>query len=264
VFINIDRVWKEIKSNESKILSKEFMLILLPTLIFTIILLIQYFYSDLLMDFSHRFFIPTLPVLLLLLAVLLNIGFKNLRILSISNPLTSKVYIILLVFFFYLHFQSLIPDMKKEVNLATRMKSLLDEVHIPTGKYINKHFNKYSTLLVHADAGAIPYFAKLKTIDFGGLNDDYLSHRNTLSEKQIIDYFFNANADVLAITSFNRNKLERKGGSLNWDTLKNTLKDKRFNKYTLVKIFSWSVRSYYEFVFVKNEIYNKKFTDKDK
>ena len=264
VVINIDRVWYEIKNNGSDTLSKEFMFILLPTLLFTIILLLQYFYTDLLMDFSHRFFIPTLPVLLILFAVLLNIGFKNLSNLSISNPLTSKVFIILLICFFYLHFQSIIPDMKKEVNLNTRMKLLLYEVHIPTGKYIEEHFNKNATLLVHADAGAIPYFAKLKTIDFGGLNDDYLSHRNRLSEKQMIDYFFNVNADVLAITSFNRNKLERKEGSLNWNTLKNTLKDKRFNNYTLVKIFSCSVWTYYEFVFVKNEIYKKRFTDNEK
>lgn len=264
IMINIDKVWKEIKNNESEILSKEFLFILLPTLLFTIILLLQYFYTDLLMDFSHRFFIPTLPAFLILFAVLLNIGFKNIKNLTISNPLTSKAYIVLLVYFFCLHFYSIIPDMKKEVDLASRMKILLDEVHIPTGKYIQKHFNKNLSLLVHADAGAIPYFAKLKTIDFGGLNDDYLSHRNNLSDKQIIDYFFAVNADVLAITSFNRNKLERKKGSLNWDTLKLTLEDKRFTKYTLVKIFSCNVWTYYVFVFVKNEIFKRKFADWDK
>ena len=202
IAINIDRVWKEIKNNESEILSKELLFVLLPALLFTIILLLQYFYTDLLMDFSHRFFIPTIPVFLILFAVLFNIGFKNLQNLTISNPLTSKAYIILLVYLFCLHFNSIIPDMKNEVDFASRMKTLLDEVHIPTGKYIQQHFNKRMTLLVHADAGAIPYFAKLKTIDFGGLNDVILSHRNKLSKRQIVDYFFDVNADVLAITSF--------------------------------------------------------------
>ncbi|MCZ7610106.1 MAG: hypothetical protein M5U17_08040 [Ignavibacterium sp.] len=142
------------------------------------------------------------------------------------------------------------------------MKLLLDEVHIPTGKFIQENFSENSILLVHADAGAIPYFAKLKTIDFGGLNDDYLAHRNKLSDKEIIDYFFNVNADVLAITSFSKNKLVRKDNSLNWDTLKNILKDKRFKKYTLLKIFSCSVWTYHEFVFVKNEVYKEYYKNK--
>ena len=264
ILINIDKIWAELKNNVNDTLSKEFLFILLPTLLFTIILLLQYFYTDLLMDFSHRFFIPTLPLFLILFAVLLNIGFKNLQNLSVSNPLTYKTYIFLLICLFYLNFNLLIPDMKKEVELASRMKILLEEVHIPTGKYIQQHFNKHMVLLVHADAGAIPYFARLRTIDFGGLNDDFLSHRNKLSKQQIIDYFFNVNADILAITSFNRHKLERKEGSLNWNTLKYILKDKRFSKYTLVKIFSCNVWRYYEYVFVKNDLFNKMFTKNDR
>lgn len=264
LLINIDRVWKEIKNNDNDILSKEFMFILLPSLIFTLILLLQYFYTDLLMDFSHRFFISTIPVLLILFAVSLNIGFKNLSYISVSNPLTYKVYIILFICFFSLHFYSIIPDMKDEVKLAIRMKILLDEVHIPTGRYIKEHFNKNSTLLVHADAGAIPYFAKLKTIDFGGLNDDYLSNRKKLSGKQIIDYFFDVNADVLAITSFKKNKLEREEGSLNWESLKEILKDERFKNYALVKIFSSDLWNYYEFVFVKRELFEIIFSGKNK
>ena len=257
-------MWEEIKNNGNKILSKEFLYVLLPTLIFTIILLFQYFHSNLLMNFSYRFFIPIFPILLIILSVLLAIGFDNIKKLSLLKPLTSKGYIILIALLLFIHFDLIISDFKKEVILDMKKKTMLDNVQIPAGKYIEANFSKDLILLVHADAGAIPYFSKLKTIDFGGLNNSFLSHRNKLSNKQIIDYFFKVNADVLAISSFSKGKVERNHMSLNWDTLRLILKDKRFNRYTLVKIFDAYVWHYYVFVFVKNELANKKFYNNSK
>ena len=79
----------------------------------------------------------------------------------------------------------------------------------------------------------------------------------------MIDYFFDVNADVLAITSFKRDKLERKEGSLNWNTLKYTLQDERFTNYSLIKIFSCNMARYYEYVFVRNDLFHKMFKEKN-
>lgn len=264
LFINIDKVWIEVRTNKNKMLSKEFLYVLLPTLIFTILILFQYFHSNLLMNFSYRFFVPIFPILLIILSVSLTIGFDNIKELSLLKPLTSKGYIILIALLLFVHFDLIIFDFKREVILDMKKKTMLDNVQIPAGKFIEANFSKDSILLVHADAGAIPYFSKLKTIDFGGLNDSFLSHRDKLSKRQIIDYFFKVNADVLAISSFSKDNVERNHMSLNWDTLGLILKDKRFKRYTLVKIFDAYVWHYYVFVFVKNELLNKKLYNNSK
>lgn len=137
------------------------------------------------------------------------------------------------------------------------MKTLFEEVHIKTGKYLNENFSSELKVLTHADAGAIPFYSKLKTIDFGGLNDEYLSNKSKLTNQQIIDYFFEVDADILVITSFSKNKIERVEGSLNWDTLKLTIDDERFSNYKLIKIFETPSWKYYEYIYIKNELYNK-------
>ncbi len=263
ILINIDKTWKELKNKSSKLLPKELLNTLIPAILFFIILLVQYFHSNLLMNFSHRFFLPLFPFLLILFSTILNFGYNNLAEIKSSKPLTYKANFILLIIILILHLISNIKIFKDEVLYTSKMKTLLEDIHIPAGKFINKIFDNDLTLLVHADAGAIPYFSKLRTIDFGGLNDVYLSHKAGLSEKQIVDYFFDVDADILAITSFNKNKILRKKGSLNWDTLEQTIEDERFKNFTLVKIFETDVWTYYEFIFVRNELlykYNSKLT----
>jgi arabinofuranosyltransferase len=257
IMLNVDNVWKEIKERGNEIFSKQFLIIFLSLFIFSLVIIVRYLYSDLLMDYSHRFFIPLIPICVLFIIKLFDLGFSNLKGISISNPLTSKVYILIAFVIVYFYFNSIIPKMKEEVEKASKMGQLLEDVHIKSGKFISTNFSKDNLLLVHADAGAIPYYSGLKTIDFGGLNDIYLSHRNELSNKEIVDYFFYVNADVLAITSFYKYKLERRKGSLNWDTLNMILKDERFKQYKLIKIFETSVWSYYEFIFVKKNLFDK-------
>jgi hypothetical protein len=211
-------------------------------------------HSDLLMNYAFRFFVPTIPLFVILIALLLNYGYKNLRELSQKYKLTHKMFLVLIIYFSVLHLMNITSDLESQVVRAAKYKTLIENVHIPAGKYIFSNFGADKKLLVHADAGAIPYYSRMETIDFGGLNDDYLSQRNKLNDQSMIDYFFDVNADILSITSNFKNKIQRDESSLNWTTLKKTLMEERFGNYTLVKIFETNSWNYYQFVFIKNEL----------
>ena len=255
--LNLDNFWQEVKEERSKVLSKELLTVILAGIIAIVIISWQYLYTDLLMNFSHRFWVPFLPVLFILFAILADIGFKNYKLAHTKNPISFKVYSFILILLIVIQTGKVTREFKSEVNYSWKMKNLIENVHVKTGQYIHQHFKGKYTLLVHADAGAIPFYAKLRTIDFGGLNDEYLSHKSDLSKKQIVDYFFDCDADVLAITSFRPDKIERSQGSLNWETLKLVISDPRFKEYSIVKKFGTPMWNYYEFVFVKNSLAQK-------
>ena len=256
LLIDIDKVWESIKKDEVKIISKEFLTILLAVIIFSAILILKYVNTDLLMNYSNRFYVPLIPAFLIVLAVFLDIGGRNLKKVSVESPMTYKVYIAGICFLLIFQTGKIVNGFKHEYREAAGLRTLIENVHIQAGKYIHDHFNKDYTLLIHADAGAIPYYSGLKTIDFGGLNDEYLSHRSSLNKHEMVDYFFKVNADILVITSFKSDKIERKAGSLNWETLEMTINDPRFKQYSNIKTFSTPTWHNYQMLFVRNDILN--------
>jgi hypothetical protein len=103
-------------------------------------------------------------------------------------------------------------------------------------------------LIVYGDAGAIPYYSKLRTVDFGQLNDEYLARRRPdLAARS--EYFFSRNAGVAVITSYRKDKLERD------KELEHITRDPRFNRFALVKVFeSGCNRDYFEFVYFRKDM----------
>ncbi|NOX19313.1 MAG: hypothetical protein GXO87_13665 [Chlorobi bacterium] len=255
---NLDKIWNKLKSGNFAPLSIEFLYVFLPLILFSFIITFTYFFSDLLMNYSNRFFIPVFPALLLTLALALELGIQHFKEFSKSAPLTVKAYIILVLILTFFQFKVIVSQFERQTNISFKLKVLLEDIHIRAGKYIFDHYDKNSTLLVHADAGAIPYFSKVKTvIDFGGLNDETLSHKGKMNDLQKVEYFFKTDADILVMTSLNKRKLERPETSLNGNTVAMIVKDKRFKKYTFVKKFSSPFWNYYEFLYVKNELAKK-------
>ena len=202
------------------------------------------------MNFSHRFFVPFFPILLVSLAILLNIGLENFQNLSKINPFTYKFYFFVIIIFVIVHFVNIISSFKKEIISTDRNMNLTEAMEISVGKFIGNNFNQNKTLLVYTDAGAIPFYSNIRTVDFGGINDKFLSHIANLSKRQIVDYFFSVNADILSITSYNINRLQL-NESFDWDVLKLIKSDTRFKKYKLIKVFGTPSWGYYQFVFTK-------------
>jgi len=259
ILSNVDKIWAKIKSGGFKPLSEEFLYVFLPMILFSFAVIFTYFFSDLLMNYSNRFFIPVLPTLLVILALLLELGYRHFQEFSKLAPITVKTYIILIFILWFVHFKIIKESFDFETEHAFRLKYMLEDIHIPAGKYIHDHYDQNLKLIVHADAGAIPYFSKVKTvIDFGGLNDETLSRKGKLNDTQKVDYFFETDADILVMTSLTENKLERPQTSLNGNTVKMIAEDERFKRYRFVKKFESTFWRYYEFLYVKKDLREKK------
>jgi arabinofuranosyltransferase len=223
--------------------------------VFVLVVFVFYALSELIMNFSHRFFMPFFPLLLVFLAVLFDLGAANLAHVR-SQP--HARYRRLRLSFAVLALALILPKPALEYPLAlvgqmrfTRdMKNLLSHEHIPAGQFIAAHLPESEWLIVHDDAGAIPYYAGLKTVDYGRINDRYLA-RHTLSDQEIADYFYGYNAGVAVFTSTDWENLVRPKADA-------IIRDARFGRYTLAQKFRTpGYEDYYEFVYLRNDLFEQ-------
>lgn len=140
----------------------------------------------------------------------------------------------------------------KEVHSAAAYDQLLELVHVPAGKYLRERVPPEEWLVVVLDAGAIPYYSKLKTIDFGGLNDEFLSKRRhrKIPKSEQADYLFSVNPGVVVFTSKRPDRIDKKRAR----RFANLLEDARFERYELVARFSPSSHKYYELVYLRRDL----------
>ncbi len=235
-----------IKEYIKNLIAEKSAMIYAVAVIFTLISFLKYLKTELMMNFSHRFFVPFYPILLILFGSLLMIGIKNWQQsvnLSQKRILRPLILILIIVFMISNYFQ-----LKNEINTTVAYRQLLAEVHIPAGIFLKETIPPEEWLSVYIDAGAIPYYAGLKTIDFGKLNDETLATGN-FSQSELADYFFSKNPGAAVFTS-----------SV-WDSLDNSrraydiIRDKRFTNYKLVKKYqSKAVKNYYEFIYLRNDL----------
>ncbi len=221
-------------------------------LLFAGIVLVQYLRSNLVMNFSYRFYVPIYPIALLALAWFLSPSFEATRLHRYDRTWTYVLVLcglcILLVTQVVFQMEWLIT---KEIPFTSQYETTLSEMHITAGKYLKRRVPVSEWLVVHIDAGAIPYYSGLKTIDFGGLNDEYLAHNKEVSLQKRVDYFFSKNPGAVVFTSYN------------WDCIDHgpeadaITSDPRFENYALVRRFGNSIgRNYFEFVFLRRDLLN--------
>src|SRR3989338_3153881 len=136
--------------------------------------------------------------------------------------------------------------------MARQQIILHEDEHNAIGKELGALLPPAETIIVYMDAGAIPYFSRLRTIDFGELNDEILAS-HTLSPEERIDYFFSHNAAAAVITSINT---ERVRGS---EEAERIIDDSRFQNYVLYKRFVQRDPAIinYEFVYLRKDLYEK-------
>jgi len=220
-------------------------------IVFTLILMGYYLRSNLGMNFSYRFYAPLYPVALLSLASILSPSLDAIRSHSRTRPCTFRcVYvglclILLIQTGFHMKWFYL-----KEMPYASGYKTLLQEEHRTAGLYLKQRVPASEWLVVHIDSGAIPFYSGLKTVDFGGLNDEYLAHHKAGSLEDRVNYFFSKEPGVLVFTTYDWNRMNH-GKEV--DAI---IADPRFGNYALVKKFGSSStwKDYYEFVFLRRDL----------
>lgn len=248
--------------------------LVIAVLAFVLVSLYLYSVSDLIMNYSYRFFVPFYVLTILAVGAVMLGPRMNPKMIVIAVILVSIQV-------------SFNIDRKRTVeiqNTASSHYGLLEDCHIAVGEYLRNHLPQDEWIVVHADAGAIPYYSKLKTRDFGRLNDEYLSRnfpikwevvrRDKKPKKEdegeaeskardkeeieiddpeliddLVDYFYSGLPGALVFTSYSFRAI-RHGSEPIW-----IVSDNRFNNYTLVKKYRSSARNhYFEFLYIRNDL----------
>lgn len=206
---------------------------------FTAACLITYLSSHLVMNYQYRFFVAFYALAILALGLILLRAERNAR--------TVLLALVLIV-------PQLMINTDRSVISYSRLyasghQQLLEDEHIPLGNYLREHVPPNEWLVVHKDAGSIPYHSKLKTVDFGRLNDEFLATGNP-DREAVIDYFFERNPGAAVFTSTSYEMLEHGEEA---DAIK---RSRGFNlNYTLVARYSCRRRKrYYEFLFLRRDL----------
>ena len=252
-------------------------------LAFVMVSLGLYLYSDLVMNYAYRFFVP-LYVLALLAVGGIMLGVKtNLKTLIITVVILAT----------QVSFNTDRRALSKLQRHFSSYDKMMKECHVKIGHYLRNHLPTDEWLVVHSDAGAIPYYSKLRTRDFGRLNDEYLSRnfpakleivRRKSNEAQsaawknpsaiiqngeetetttqteiddLVDHFYSTRPGVLVFTSYSGKTL-RHGPETKWIS-----SDHRFDDYRLLEIYQSSARrDYCEYLYIRNDLVDYIYTGK--
>jgi len=132
------------------------------------------------MDDAYRYYVPLIVMGgIVFLYFIKNTGYR-------VNNITIIIILITLVSF---RINDLHTAWKKDINWNALSYHVSGEAiadglasgHIKLGKWLNKNADSNATIVVH-DAGAIPYFSKLKTIDVWSLCDKEMLDLNILDK----------------------------------------------------------------------------------
>ena len=218
---------------------------------FMTIVTLQYCRSALIMNFSHRFYVVFLPLLLLCLAIVGDSGLKNLvnaARTSKGGPRPLKQFLILAAAVQTVLYAGLLGY---EIREAHRSRIRSDSLRLPAADYLLATLPPDESIIVCIDAGRVPYLTGFRTIDFGGLNDEKLG-REGLSDREKADYFFEVNAGAAVFTSYD------------WERVVHTppsnavVGDARFGRYILGKKFrpdpGGDNRPYFYFVYLRKDL----------
>jgi arabinofuranosyltransferase len=225
--------------------------VLVPAVIvgFVLVLAGQYAYSHLRMNYSYRFFVPVFPALLAIAGVLASAAYASLRSSGAGRAVRVAVALLLVAAVGYQASRGY-AGLRPEINFAAYQEDVLDNEHVPAGKFLKEVVEPSEWLVVVIDAGAVPYFSELKTVDFGGINDEFLSKRHvTKPTKQVqSDYFFSRNPGAVVMTSYSADRVQTR-------RFKYILQDPRFQEYRLVRAFgNPGSTGYNQFVFLRRDI----------
>ena len=251
--------WSSVKMNKR---------IIIGVAIFSAIAIVNYLSCELVMNYSYRFFIP----------------FYVLVVLTVGGILARTKVDLKVVLLVALLIVPQVTQGRKRIGkikeYAKTHYNMLQEEHIEAGKFLRDNIPPEEWIIVHSDAGSIPYYSKLKTVDFGRLNNEYLARnypyletkqhfskvRISSKEKkkesdvqdeikveyhfeEIVDYFYSFNAGAIVFTSYDFDRVSH------GPEARHIIEDNRFTHYALVKKFrSNARRGYFQFVYVHNDL----------
>jgi arabinofuranosyltransferase len=207
--------------------------------LFILIVAAQYARSALIMNFSYRFWAPFLPAALALLAATASLAWPPPR-----RAVWAAAALVAL------QLAGHVVLTPREWRFAEQTERLLADEHRPVAAFLRERVPPGETIVVVVDAGAIPYYSGFRTIDFGGLNDEFLARRfvDRVPPRRVVDYFFSHDAAAAVFTSSE------------WDRVVGpepapVVDDPRFERYVLAARFrSDAFPEYFEHVYLRRDL----------
>ena len=139
----------------------------------------------------------------------------------------------------------------EHVDYAEGYYELLTEENAAAADWITRHIPADERLAVYLDAGIVPYRTRMKTLDLGRLNDEFLARPDVL-DTETAQYVFESDPGVFVITSTDWYKLVYN------DRLEAVTTHPGFKRYRLAKKFRPAaprIRSkYFQFVYVREDL----------
>ncbi len=218
--------------------------------LFSLVTIYQYLRSNLLMNFSYRFFVPLYPIALIILSWLLSPTLENNGVQTSTRLRQHKIILFGMCTIFLIQTALHVKwFFGKEIPLVRMHQISNSEMNCQAGLFLKFRVPAYEWLIVHIDAGAIPFYSGLRTIDFGTLNDEYLAHHKEASMEERVDYFFQKKPGAVVFTTYEWDRVNH------GPEAKAIISDSRFKAYGLVRKFGNSIGlHYYEFVFLRKDL----------
>lgn len=217
---------------------------------FTAICILQYARTALEMNFSFRFFAPFFPIVLLSLGMVANAGYCSVVSTRIEKPLRFQMLRGVSLFLIVLQLLVYAKQLRAEGDYVSWYRRLVEDEYVAAGRFIRAKIPESEWLIVLYDAGATPYYSRLPTVDFGGLNDPTLVRLQRLGRmRDLIDYFFSFRPGVAVFTSRAADHVthsNRLSAAI--------VSDERFRDYALVRRFSTEVARNHLFVFFRRDL----------
>ena len=229
--------------------SKPLVVTAVVTAVFGSICVFQYVRSDLMMNFSHRFLLPFFPILLVAVGVVADVGVRAVDRSRAERPLRFRLLVALTILLVVMQLLSYRRELRAELAYVSWYKRLMEDEHVQAGKFLRGRVPQGEWLAVLYDAGAIPYYSELPTVDFGGLNDPtVVKLARSGSSRDIVEYFYSFRPGVAVFTSGKPDRV------VHLPLSTEILTDPRFSDYVRVRVFSTPVREYHQVVFFRKDL----------
>lgn len=158
---------------------------------------VGYARAELVMNYSHRFAVHTLPWLLPPVLVLLSRGVSALGRLRSSRG--AGVWALAAAALVLVSFTLRAVTMdRKQRSQRYVYSQVIERIHVPVARWIEANTAATATLAVYPDAGFIPYTTRRPVIDFGRLNDEFLA-RHAKTDADVVRYFHERVPDVAVL-----------------------------------------------------------------
>jgi hypothetical protein len=143
-----------------------------------------------------------------------------------------------------------VRELDGERRYVVGYRRMLEDEHLAVSTFVKNHVPADEWLMVMYDAGVIPYYSGLPTVDLGGLNDPIVARLTRARDLHgLADYAFSFRPGAFVLTS-----QTSVGVTHDIPLTAAITTDERFRHYVMVGRFETPVTSFQQVVFLRADL----------